>query len=260
MDSVENKKFCCDQVEDSRHDDFCIPQDCCPERSETLLFPSENSCLSKELLEPLEAKIHAANEFLLDVSLLNGEDDHVEEQRNRALQRAFNGSTGTEVSVEIDALEGPEERNRWEEPKNTILKGRVFLAGQDFVLLRKGKSAIIVPYMKVCNLKLTNRFANSHEGNSLIDVDPCLRRCITFQFGKVVSASPELIQIFFKMPLRIHLQTIIDQAVDIRLNDKTVQGEIEEVIGDELIINNRKSGRINILLEEISFIKYKQLS
>lgn len=233
---------CPEVVPPNAPDDFCIPEECCPDRLETFKFPSPNSCLPEEVLEELELKITAANEFLLDIALSG------ELNRNEIFRNVFRGLVGQIVEVELDCpadIQGGS--------NNLVLKGRVFLTGRDFSILRNEGQEIAVPHEKICFIRPKNSFAEPVNEETLNDIDPCLRRCLTYRFGAVVSGSPELIQIFFGLDLRTFLLTLIDKTVKVRLIDDIVEGSVFDVDEETLILCVGDEKR-TIALTNICFI------
>ncbi|MEH7238319.1 hypothetical protein [Bacillus sp. JJ1562] len=224
-------------------DDFCIPEDCCPRRKKQPKFPSPNSCLPLDELEELEARIALANNFLLDLAL--------SEQRepNEIFQRAFDGLVGQKVSIEIDY---PLEQNS---EKNTIRTGRVFLVGFDFVVIRnRNDREVIIQFEKIKLIKLNKgRFAEPIDKPQLLDIEPCLRRGITFNFGEKVASSPELIQIFFRLRFTIYILVLVGKKVEIDIDGESMVGVISEFHEESLTINMKDNHR-EIPLNNICFI------
>jgi hypothetical protein len=236
--------FCCPEiVHPDAPDDFCIPKECCPDEMRQVKYPSPNSCLPHEVLEELEEKIIAANKFLLSLAIKENE----EETRKEALREAFEGLIGQNVSVVFageveEELEENIELGLGTEEENVIkdvqaVMGRVFLAGRDFVSLNKGNKLLLVPYTNICRIDLANRFAEPLKEARLNEIDPCLRRCLTFQFGKVVSSSPELIHIFFGLTLSIFLLQLIDKEAKVILEDDQLEGTIWTVDREQFILS-----------------------
>ncbi|MFT4412451.1 hypothetical protein ACLM5H_01200 [Fredinandcohnia humi] len=224
-------------------DDFCIPEDCCPRRKKEPKFPSPNSCLPLDELEELEERIALANQLLLNLAL--------SEQRepNEIFQRAFDGLVGQEVSIEIDCplAKNPE--------KNTIRAGRVFLVGFDFVVIRnRNDREVIIPFEKIKLINLDKgRFAEPIDEPQLLDIEPCLRRAITFNFGEKVASSPELIQIFFRLRLTIYILVLVSKKVKVNIDGESMVGNISEVHEESLTIKIKENNR-EIPLDNICFI------
>lgn len=230
----KSKDFCCSEfVPANAPDDFCIPKNCCPNRIKEPKFPSPNSCLPLDILQELRASQAAGNQFLLDLAL--------SEQREprEIFQRVFDGLVGQNVSVEIDCpLPNNPERN-------TVRSGIVFLVGFDFVVIRdKNNREIIVPFEKVLKIKLSEgRLAEPEGEQLLLDIEPCLRRALTFNFGEKVASSPELIQIFFRLRLTIYILVLVGKKVKINIDGESMVGEICEIHRESLTLKMKDNHR-----------------
>lgn len=216
MKKVEYEGFRCPEY---------VPAECCPERIDQPCFSSPNTCLPQERLEELEAQIMKINQILLDLSLSN------EREPNEIFQRAFDGLIGQEVKVVIDC---PQKKNP---DKRVKRQGKVFLVGFDFVVLRNSKNReVIVPFEKIKKIKLRGRYAVPDDQEALIDIEPCLRRRLTFNFGETVSSSPELIQLFFRLRLKIYLLLLVNKRIKVRLEDQSMKGIFSNVNDETLTI------------------------
>ncbi|MFZ3589264.1 hypothetical protein ACOI1C_08215 [Bacillus sp. DJP31] len=212
-------------------DDFCIPEQCCPERIKTPKYPSANSCLPLEELEVLDRKIDKANKRLLDLALSE------ERTSDEVFQAAFDGLVGQYVKVVLVCLgiQNP--------VRNIFTRGRVCLVGFDFVVLRRGKREIIVPFEKIQFIRLDNRFAEPDEKRRLQDIDPCFRRELTYNFGAVVSSSPELIQLFYRLRLKIYLLLLVGEKVRVVMEGIQMRGTINEVHEESLTLKMKGKKR-----------------
>lgn len=192
-----------------KKNDFHIPQQCCPERYPSPKLPSPTSCLPQETLEKVIEKIRAANELLLDLAL--GEDRLPDE----TYQKVFDGLN--RLRVEITSLSGD------------TCEGKVFLSGYDFVVLRNEEKVFIYPYSQIDIVKPFGRFADPYHDPELSKIDPCFRRELTFNFGDVVSSSPELIHLFFRMRLNIYLLVFEEKQIQVQMEGQTIEGQMKKV-------------------------------
>ncbi|MCI2255559.1 hypothetical protein L2D08_14390 [Domibacillus sp. PGB-M46] len=264
-----SKDFCCPGfIPPGTHDDFCIPEECCPKRLDTPKFPSPSTCLPEERQRALEEKIERANELLLNLALSN-------KQPKEGRVRSFEGLTGQWVEIVIDRREkldtekktvrkvsNKRKKSVWKRKmmRNLVTRikrskkflknkhvvkskalvrkcyGRVHLVGRDFVLLKKKENDIIIPLSKVHSIKSISRFTQPTNEPGLLNIDPCLRRSITFNFGETVASSPELIQLFFKMTLPIFLLHLVDKKITVMLLEKKEQGIVQEVDKESLTL------------------------
>lgn len=192
-----------------KENDFLIPQQCCPDRYPSPKLPSPTSCLPQENLEKVIEKIRAANELLLDLALGK------ERLPDETYQKIFDGLIG--LRVEITSLSG--ER----------CEGKVALSGYDFVVLRNEEKVFIYPYSEIDVVKPFGRFADPYDDPELKEIDSCFRRELTFNFGDVVSSSPELIHLFFRMRLNIYLLVFEEKHIQIQIEGQTIEGQMIKV-------------------------------
>jgi len=217
--------------------EFCTRGHCCQDRLEQPRIPSENTCLPDERLEALEEDIERANKLLLDLGLEDPE-------RNRVIKEAFLGIEGLNVKVELEAEEGV-----------TEVHGKVFLAGNDFVALLHDEKEFLVPNEKVSIIKVEGRYAEPVSEPLLNDITSCFRRELTFHFGRTVSASPELIQIFFGMKLAIYLLLLQDKEISVHMESQTLKGILWKASEDSITLRNKdKEQEIN--LAHVLYINY----
>ncbi|MBA2176083.1 hypothetical protein H0266_14395 [Halobacillus locisalis] len=160
----------------------------CPTRN-TPELPSPTSCLPEEETEELEEKIDKANQLLLSLAL--SESDDVTKQQT--MMKLLDGIVGLRVRVLMQAEE------------ETTVEGKLKLVGYDFALLEDDGVEKIVPFTFMKTVEACGRFAEMDHEPSLEDIDECFRELLVNQFGCVVSGSPELINLFFRIRLDIYL-------------------------------------------------------
>ncbi|PLT33398.1 hypothetical protein [Bacillus sp. V5-8f] len=117
-----------------------------------------------------------------------------------------------------------------------FLAGRVKVVGKDFVLLKDGKKEFLIPFAQIRSIKLENRFVHRPHEPELLDIDPCLRRSLTFNFGETVASSPELIRIFFRMNLSMFLLLHLWKPIKIKLKGEEIEGIVVEVSQESIAI------------------------
>ncbi|WP_051556424.1 hypothetical protein [Alkalihalobacterium bogoriense] len=228
-------------------DDFCIPEECCPERIRTPKFPSPNTCLPQEELEELERKISEANELLLSLALTRGnEEEGVLEQER--LRTAFEGLKGKVIKVEVS-----KENQR----RSLLVRGIVSLVGRDFVLLEDENYLKIIRLEDVCSIKSPTELCDVHEKQELIGIDPCLRRAITLDFGATVAKSPELIQIFFGIDLKTFLCFFEKRIVRVKTKKRVFIGRLIGMEPHEVIFRQGRRQKA-VPVEEITLLKIKK--
>jgi ribosome maturation factor RimP len=234
-----------EQVSNKNHLEDCrCPEECCPTRLETPKFPSPATCLPEDEQRRLEDKIDAANALLLDLGLSG-------EQEFEARRKAFEGLIGQIVNIQIDC---PEANPKG---KDKIAAGRIQLAGQNFVLLTAKEREIVIPYKRICQIKPKEGFTDPPPNEPrLIDIGPCLRRALTFDFGNTVSCSPELINLFFRLSLQVFLLTKVDKKVRILMDNKQVSGMLLEVSGESIQIGLKKRKVREIPIDRICLLLF----
>ncbi|MBP3952263.1 hypothetical protein [Bacillus suaedae] len=214
------------QVEEKDPLEFFIPDCCCPERYPTPMVPSPTSCVTEEELEEIEEKIDEANALLLMLGL--GDDI----PSNQMFQQIFDGVIGLEVEIMLN-LETPKK-----------VEGRVFLVGFDFVLLHNSKVDRIVPFQFIGEINIVGRYAKPKHVLELRTIDPCFRRDLTYHFGEVVSASPELLQIFFRMGLHVYLLLLEAKRVKVYLDDEFFEGLLKDVNKESIVVKVKEEMKI----------------
>lgn len=239
MEEKERGFRCPDIVPPDATDDFCLSERCKAILPAMFRFPSPNTCLPEEVLEELELTIRNANQFLLDVALSG------KREGNEIYNQVFKGLVGQVVEIELVCLE---------EEATSRVKGRVFLAGKNFSILRSDDKELLIPYEQIKLILPANRYAELFRERSLNDIDPCLRRCITYDFGSVVSNSPELIQIFFGLDLRIYLLQLLNQKIKIHVDGETMEGKLCDI--DEETFSLKIDDDVKTMqLEKVCFVE-----
>jgi hypothetical protein len=216
--------------------DFYIPERCCPERFPSPQLPSPADCLPPEVLERVIEEIRDANELLLDLAL--ADDRPLEE----TFQKVFDGLIGLQVEIKNQLGE--------------TIEGRVTLAGFNFVVLQEEEMTFILPYSQIELIKPSGRFAEPFPGPELTEIDPCLRRDLTFHFGEVVSSSPELIHLFFRIQLEIYLLILESKRIQVKVDGSTLEGLLADV-NKETIDLKVEGERTIIPIDKISLITIK---
>lgn len=221
------------KIEKEQVNDFCIQETCCPDRFPSPQLSSPTDCLPPKMLEKVLEEIRDANELLLDLALA---DNRPPEE---TFQKAFDGLIG--LRVEITNL------------LSEKIEGIVTLVGYNFVVLGKEKIVFIVPYSQIETLKPSGRFAELYNDPELSEIDPCFRRDLTFNFGEVVSSSPELIHLFFRMRLNVYLLTLEAKRIQVKVDDSTVEGLLVDA-NKETIVLKVEEERTVIPIDEITLI------
>ena len=223
----------CLMLEQEQTNSLCFPKECCPERFPSPKMPSPTDCLQQEDLKKLQEEIRDANELLLDLALAD------ERPPGETFQKAFDGLIG--LRVEITNLLGEK------------IEGTVNLAGYNFVVLREEEMIIIFPYSQIETIKPYGRFAELYHDPELSEIDPCFRRDLTFHFGEVVSSSPELIHLFFRVRLNIYLLNMEAKRIQVKIEESLVEGFLVDVNKETIVLKMEEE--INIIpIGKISLI------
>ena len=222
--------------EQGQKNDFYIPERCCPERFPSPRLPSPVDCLPPEVLESVIEKIRDANELLLDLALAD------ERPPEETFQKVFDGLVGLRVEITNQLGE--------------TIEGRVTLAGFNFVVLQEEEIVSILPYSQIETIKPDGRFAEPYPGPELTEIDPCLRRDLTFHFGKVVSSSPELIHLFFRIHLDVYLLLVEAKRIQVKIDGSTVEGLLTDVNKETIVLKVVEERNI-IPIDKISLITFK---
>jgi len=235
-----HKAFCPGELPESTPQPlFCIPETC-PKTIPTKRFSSPNSPLSPEELEQLKACIETIN------GLLSTFGNPRDPENLTGLRLHFRMLRGILLRIEVEH----------DDDKETVL-GILEEAGRDFLLIKNIDHIIIVPYARICFIH-SSPIDNVHQQHepALLNIDPCLRTEIVLNFGQVVSQSPELVNIFFGIPLYLQLVTFFGYTIMV-----AVEGEEEKSEG-VLVDSNPKficlqvdEDVCQIDIDKISFIK-----
>ncbi|KZE37311.1 hypothetical protein AV656_12135 [Bhargavaea cecembensis] len=215
-------------------EDFCIDDSCCPERLQSPEFPSPTGCLPDRELAELIDRIDAANNLLLDLAL----DD--ERPPEETFLKVFSGLMGLQVKVEIGG--------------GRTVMGKVHTAGHDFAVLLDEQTEVILPYRTIAKVEPCGRFAEPDHEAELREIDPCLRRDLTFNFGATVASSPQLLHLFFRMRFNIYLLFLEAKTVELTLGDETIVGFVTDVNEESVVLKVKKDVEI-IPMGRITMIK-----
>jgi hypothetical protein len=188
---------------------FHIPHQCCPDQFPSPTHPSATDCLPPDELDQVVEKIRDANELLLNLALDDSRPPH------ETYQKMFDGLVG--IRVEITNLLGE------------TTEGKITLVGFDFVVLREEEMINMFPFSEIDSIKPFGRYAEPYHDPELTKIDPCLRRDLTFHFGEVVSSSPKLIQLFFRIHLSVYLLLFKEKRISVKTDSITREGLLTDV-------------------------------
>lgn len=190
------------------NDRFGSPCDC-PKTIPTARFNSPNSPLPPDELNRLQKCIEEINDMLRTIGNPN-EPEEGDPPNQRQLQLHFRALRGSLVKVMVDC-----------QNEELEILGLLQEAGIDFIQVNTLEQKKLIPFERICSLKHENSKAENFEHEQeLLNIDTCLRREITFNFGEIVSRSPELINMFFGIPLRLFLLSLVGCELEIKTDDE----------------------------------------
>lgn len=207
--------------------------ECCPDQFPSPQLPSPTDCLPPDELAKVLEQIKDANELLLDLALSEEQPSH------ESYRKVFDGLIG--VQVEITNEQG------------ATVEGVVNFVGYNFIILKDETITVIYPFDKIDKLLPYAKHSEPYPKIKLSEIDPCLRRDLTFTFGKIVAKSPELLHLFFGIRLEKYLLIMEDKKVKVNMRDIIVDGLITDADMESITLNT--NGESNVIpIEEVSFI------
>jgi small nuclear ribonucleoprotein (snRNP)-like protein len=144
-------------------------------------------------------------------------------------------------------------RKTWKKNKN-IIEGVVELVGRDFVQLKKKGQKFLIPYSKVCVTLTKKHYQLPVHEPSLIDIEPCFRRELTFNFGETVANDPELVQLFFRIKLSMYLKTSVGERILVKTDNERLQGIVRSIDSHNIIIDNTAASSTSISMNSVCYI------
>lgn len=133
--------------------------------------------------------------------------------------------------------------------KNTakdFMEGVVHLVGRNFVELSNISRKILIPFNRICVILTKRRYDPHAHEPALIDIDPCFRRELTFNFGETVANDPEFIQLFFRIPLSKYLEKFSEEKLTFYTDKGPIPGILKQ-IDNEVIFFEDFSGNLSSL-------------
>lgn len=241
--SKEDLRFRCPECEADRKEQqpFCSPCHC-PEQIPQPRFSSPNSSFPPEDLEELTRCIEEANELLLSLAL----ERDLEEQF-RFLQASLRQLRNVCVCVLVDCGEKTEE-----------IIGLLNDAGKNFLILEtEVGNTLLIPFERLLSMKQSEERHSNLKEQELLEINPCLRRNLTFDFGATVSKSPLLLNLFFGIELSQFLDSFLGYHVYVRTEKNETEGRLLET-NDRRIdvkVDGEKQGKD---FDEICMIEIEQ--
>jgi hypothetical protein len=217
----------------------CSPFQSCPEKIPTPRYRSPNSPLPQAQLDELQKCIETANDLLR--SLGNERDP----ENQRQLQLHFLELHGILVRVKV---KGPEKKH--EEV------GSLMTAGKNFIVLNTVGKRVMIPFVKIDSLQYEGKGQDKKHHQELIHLNRQIKRELVLHFGEFVSRHPELVNLFFGIPLHLMLVQYKDRMVNLKVEEQSdvVSGKLVEVEENSLqILKNDQT--VQIPLEKICLLE-----
>lgn len=222
----------------------------CPKKIPTPVFASPNSALPEDQLNELQLCIEEANDLL---RTLGAQSDP---ENTRQLQLHLLKLEGVHVSVKIkcNCKEGKKRKNTKVIEKQLMdtieeKKGVLGTTGRDFIQLETKRGCIFILFERLISL---SRLQKDQEGN---EIDLPFNKELVLNFGKFVSKKPELINLFFGIPLHKQLKEYIGENVQVKTDKKLVSGTLVSVDEENIVIKElRRENRIDF--KDICFLEF----
>jgi hypothetical protein len=245
----DDNEFRCPECASGEHDgDFFCSFVKCPEPIPQPRFPSANSSLSPGELEEVVECIEQANDILLTLGL----ERDPENPNLRGLQQVFRKLRNHFFAVTIHCGEEHEEQT---------LKGHLIDSGLDFIIIQTDVGNIVmIPFERIALLvRLLEEEVPPLPDKELLTIDPCLRRALTFHFGKVVSKSPFLVNLFFGLELKLFLESYVGSFIYVRSerDEKERDGKLTDVKKRRIVLEVDQE-RQGIEFDEICYVEIEK--
>lgn len=203
-------------------------------------YPSANSSLPLEDLEKLKECIEKANEILRTLG------NPLNPNNMESLRLFLRKLKGFNIKVVLTC------NNKKKEFTGTLQE-----AGRDFLSLATSGEKIFILYRRICSLTHVEKAMEKMEPE-LLNIDDGLRRAIILNFGEVVSKSPNLINLFFGIPLYLQLQFILGATLRVIKKDSTtITGSLIKSEKEQITIKSKQQ-TFNINIDDICFIQLSE--
>ncbi|ARU62037.1 hypothetical protein CBW65_14245 [Tumebacillus avium] len=210
-------------------------------------YSSPTSPLPAEAADQLRMCIETANELLRTLSIRRDPNFFYR------LMLRLRELRGRLVRVDVECQEEPHH-----------LLGLLQDVGRDFIRLNQVGQSVFVPFPRLA--KLTRETSaeqeaahgmsgGGHHGAELADADPELRRNLVLNFGRVVSCSPELINLFLGIPLYLQLLHHVGNKVVVVTAGDEVKGVLCESEAGRIQVRTGEQVLEQVKLQEICYLK-----
>lgn len=263
---------------------FGSPFDC-KKQIPTPLFSSPNSPLPPKALDRLQQCIEEANDLLRSLGSESNPDNRrqlqlhflsirganvilkiiCEEQeleeneqeiesvnRNRQIKKRVKKISKKEIEPELSLKMNKKSKGKWSIIEK---KGKIFTAGRDFIQINQVGSSVFVLYDQLISVARDECEHVKQPEQELIDVDRKVRRELAFNFGDFVAKKPELVNLFFGIPLFKQLKEFLGGDVKVKIFDEEIVGMLVKVDEGSIQVLKKNNKNIEVSLNEICFVK-----
>lgn len=244
---------------------FGSPFDC-RKQIKTRRFASPNSPRTPEELDELQECIEAINDLLRSLG------SRSDPNNRRQLQLHFLSLRGASVKakiicgveqldedeeinvdIDVDLIDTINDMNERKCIKVLKKKGKLATAGRDFIRINQVGSAVFILYSNLISIARDHCVEGEHEPE-FICADQETRREMTFNFGEFVAKKPDLVNLFFGIPLHRQLKQFLGKDVEVKTDEQFVCGTLVKVDEGNIRILN-KMGEEDINIDEICYIE-----
>jgi len=258
----------CENLTCLHEDLFGSPFDC-KKQIQTPHFSSANSPLTPKELDRLQREIEEANDLLRSIGSESDPDN------KRQLQLYFLSIRGANVILKVICKEQEQEENEQEtetinqslkknrncnKEKSIIeMKGKIYTAGRDFIQINEVGSSVFVLFDRLISVARDECEHVKQPEQELIDINRKVRRELAFNFGDFVSQKPELVNLFFGIPLFKQLKEFLGEEVEVKTFDEKIIGTLVKVDENSIQIYKKNDIEIEYNLNDVCFIKILNL-
>jgi hypothetical protein len=217
----------------------CSPFQSCPEKIPTPRYRSPNSPLPQAQLDELQKCIETTNDLLRSL----GNERNPENQRQ--LQLHFLELHGILVRVKVKGLERKHEE-----------VGSLINAGKNFIELNTVGKRVLIPFVKIDSLQYEGKDLDKKHHQDLMHLNRQIKRELVLHFGEFVSRHPDLVNLFFGIPLHLMLVQYKERMVNLKVEEQNdvVTVKLVEVEENSIqIVKNDET--VQIPLEKICLIE-----
>ncbi|AGK55890.1 hypothetical protein [Bacillus sp. 1NLA3E] len=224
----------CDGKLDHDQSCSCPPLHPCPEKIPTPRFRSPNSPLPPAELDELQECIEVANHLLRSLS------NERNPNNQRQLQLHLLDLRDILIRVKVYCQE-----------KQIEEVGTLVTAGKNFIKLNTVGKRVFILFNKIDSLQYEECNTEKKHQQELIHLNRQLKRELVLHFGEFVSGEPELVNLFFGIPIHLMLFQFVGCQVEVMVEDKSeaISGQLLNADENFLHLLNKEE------MEQIPFAK-----